>query len=71
MAIVSSAGPLPTSVVFEFAKLGDGCDARATVEGSPTGMMQIVEPVIAEVVRTTLAAGLLRAKALLEGEAVS
>ena len=71
MAIVSTAGPLPTSVVFEFAKLGDGCDARATVEGSPTGMMQIVEPVIAEVVRASLSAGLARAKALLEGDAVT
>jgi hypothetical protein len=34
-------------------------------------MMQIVEPVIAEAVRTTLGAGLARAKAVLEGQAVN
>lgn len=71
MTIVSTAGPLPTSLNFEFAADGAACDVLATIEGSPTGMMQIVEPVIAEAVRTTLAAGLARAKALLEGQAVS
>lgn len=70
MAIVSTAGPLPTSLIFEFAAVGAACDALATVEGSPPGMMQIVEPLIAEAVRSTLAAGLARAKVLLEEQPV-
>ena len=66
MAIVSTAGLLPTSVLFAFSAAGDGCHASATIDGRPTGMLRVVEPMIAESVRSTLAIGLVRAKALLE-----
>jgi hypothetical protein len=70
MAIVSTAGMLPTSLLFAFEPFGDGCQASATIDGSPTGMMRVVEPMIAESVRSTLAGGLTRARAILEGRSV-
>lgn len=70
LAMVSTAGILPTSVLFAFSAVGAGCHARATIDGRPTGMMRIVEPMIGESVRSTLATGLLRAKAMLERRAV-
>jgi hypothetical protein len=70
MAIVSTAGLVPTSALFAFSAAEEGCHASATIDGDPTGMLRIVEPLIAESVRSTLAAGLLRARALLEQRAV-
>ena len=68
MAVVSTAGLMPTSLRFEFAAAGDGCDVTATIEGEPDGMMRLVEPLIAGGVRSTLAEGLERAKNLLEAD---
>ena len=70
MAMVSTAGMLPTSVLFEFSAADEGCRARATIDARPTGMMRIVEPMIRESVRSTLATGLLRAKEILRKPAV-
>ena len=66
MDIVSTSGAMPTSLTIEFTEAAAGCDVRATIEGSPEGMMRLVEPLIAETVRSTLATGLARAKDLLE-----
>jgi hypothetical protein len=66
MGVVSTEGLMPTSLLFEFAAIGTGCVVSATIEGEPEGMMGLVEPVIAAAVRSTLATGLSRAKALLE-----
>lgn len=66
MTVVSTSGPLPTTLVFEFAPNGERSAVRATIEGSPTGMMRLAEPLISDMVRTTLATGLARAQALLE-----
>lgn len=68
MAIVSTAGLFPTSLLFSFAERGGGCHASATIDGSPTGMLRLAEPMIVESVRSTLATGLQRARALLESE---
>lgn len=68
MAIVSTAGLFPTSLLFSFAERGGGCQASATIDGSPTGMLRLAEPMIVESVRSTLATGLQRARALLESE---
>ena len=70
VAMVSTAGILPTSVLFAFSAAEDGCDARATIDGRPTGLLRIAEPVIGESMRSTLATGLLRAKAMLERRTV-
>ncbi len=69
MAIVSTAGLLSTSLLFTFSTADEQCLANATIEGQPTGMLRLVEPMIAESVRSTLATGLQRAKALLEERA--
>lgn len=69
MAIISTAGMFPTGLLLDFSPVGEGCRAIATIEGRPAGMLRMVEPMIAESVRSTLSAGLQRATALLEGEA--
>jgi hypothetical protein len=71
MAIVSTAGLLSTSLTMEFSTRGSLCHVRATIDGRPTGMLRIVEPMIAETVRSTLADGLARARALLEEQGAS
>ena len=69
MVVVSVAGLMPTTLMLEFTPIGGGCDVSATIEGNPEGLMQLVEPMIAGAVRSSLGAGLGRAKALLEGPA--
>ena len=66
MAVSSTAGLMSTSLTFDVTAVGEGCDVNATIEAEPQGMMQLVEPLIAQGVRSTLAAGLARAKTLLE-----
>ena len=66
MGVVSTAGMFPTSLLFAFRTAEGGCRASATIGGEPKGMLRIVEPMIAESVRSTISTGLLRAKALLE-----
>ena len=70
MAIVSTDGPMPTSSTFAFAAREGACDVTATIEASPTGIMRIAQPMIAQSVGSTVAAGLGRAKALLERQPV-
>lgn len=69
MAIISTAGILSTTLILELVTVGDDTEVTATIEGAPTGLMRIVEPLIADSVRSTLAVGLARAKALLEAPA--
>jgi hypothetical protein len=66
MAVSSTAGLMSTSLTFDVTAVGEGCVVNATIEAEPEGMMQLVEPLIAQGVRSTLAAGLARAKTLLE-----
>ena len=70
MATVSTSGPVPTTLVMDFLASGNACDVCATIEATPEGLMQFVEPLIREMVRTNLSTGLARAKALLEGHAI-
>ncbi len=67
MAATSTSGTMPTRLRFDVADTDAGCRVTATIEASPSGMLRIVEPIVAESARSTLAAGLARAKALLEG----
>lgn len=69
MEVVSRSGPVPTSSSFRFTEDAGGCRVTAVITAEPTGFMRLVEPVIAEQVRSTLAAGLARAASLLEGSA--
>ena len=66
MAVASTAGLMSTSLTFDVTAVGAGCDVNATIAGEPEGMMPLVEPLIAQGVRSTLASGLARAKTMLE-----
>ncbi|MGC5223223.1 SRPBCC family protein [Micromonospora sp. DT81.3] len=66
MAIRSTAGILPMSSLLVFDAIPDGCSVTATIEGAAHGMLGLVEPIIAGEVRSTLTAGLARAKFILE-----
>lgn len=67
MATVSTSGPVDTSLLLEFETRDAATVVRATIDVRPSGLMRLVEPVIAENVRSTLVAALARAKLLLEG----
>lgn len=67
MAATSTSGTMPTRLRFTFTPLGEGgCGVVATIESTPGGMLRLVEPIVSETARSTLAAGLSRAKMLLE-----
>ena len=67
MATRSTSGPVQTSVVMDFDERDASTTVRVALEVEPAGLLRLVEPMIAENVRSTLIAGLARAKALLEG----
>jgi uncharacterized protein YndB with AHSA1/START domain len=68
MSAVSDSGSLPTTLRFVFSATETGCRVQARIEGRPTGMLALVEPIVSGVARSTLADGLARAKRLLEAE---
>lgn len=67
MAVVSTEGIMPTATAFAFAAADAGCEVTATIDGRPSGMLLLAEPIVAATVRTTLGTALARAKVLLEG----
>lgn len=67
LATVSTSGPVHTEFLLEFSDADLGCTVRATIDASPAGLMRLVEPMISETVRATLATSLARAQVLLEG----
>jgi uncharacterized protein YndB with AHSA1/START domain len=66
MAATSTSGTMPTRLRFEMTPSAIGCRVSAVIHARPGGMLRLVEPVVAESARTTLASGLARAKMLLE-----
>ncbi|WJL96139.1 SRPBCC family protein [Microbacterium sp. ET2] len=66
MAIVSTRGTFPTSLLFDLADHGDGTRVSATIDGEPSGMLRLVEPMIEDTIRSTLATGLGRVVRILE-----
>ncbi|TQJ30911.1 SRPBCC family protein [Microbacterium sp. SLBN-146] len=66
MAATSTSGTMPTRLRFEMTPIAIGCRVAAVIQARPGGMLRLVEPVVAESARSTLAAGLARAKLLLE-----
>lgn len=69
MAATSETGSMPTRLSFALDESTDGCTVTATIEGQPAGMLRLLEPVVSETARKTLATGLARAKSLLESGA--
>lgn len=69
MAVESTSGIIATSSVLTFAdRMPAGTRVTVHIEASPSGIMRLAEPMIAESVRTTLGTSLARAKRLLEDE---
>ncbi|NYF17493.1 uncharacterized protein YndB with AHSA1/START domain [Microbacterium sp. AK009] len=66
MAIVSTKGTFPTSLLFELADEAAGTRVSATIDGEPSGMLRLVEPMIEDSIRSTLATGLGRVVRILE-----
>jgi uncharacterized protein YndB with AHSA1/START domain len=71
MAATTTSGTMPTSLRFTFAEQDGGCRVTATIEASPAGMLRLVEPIVAQTASSTLAAGLARARELLESDSSS
>ena len=69
MAARSVSGTMPTRLRFAFAAIDGGCRVTARIDAEPGGMLRLVEPVVAEAARSTLASGLARARSLLEAGA--
>ncbi|AZC14475.1 MULTISPECIES: SRPBCC family protein [unclassified Microbacterium] len=66
MAIVSTRGTFPTSLLFDLADHAAGTRVSATIDGEPSGMLRLVEPMIEDTIRSTLATGLGRVVRILE-----
>lgn len=66
MAISSTRGTFPTSLLFDLADHGDATRVSATIDGEPSGMLRLVEPMIEDTIRSTLATGLGRVVRILE-----
>ncbi|TQK20156.1 polyketide cyclase/dehydrase/lipid transport protein [Microbacterium sp. SLBN-154] len=66
MAIASTRGTFPTSLLFDLADHAAGTRVSATIDGEPSGMLRLVEPMIEDTIRSTLATGLGRVVRILE-----
>ncbi|WP_175414189.1 SRPBCC family protein [Agrococcus sp. SGAir0287] len=66
MGARSVSGTMPTTLRFAFEATDAGCRVIARIHAEPGGMLRMVEPVVAEAAPSTLAAGLARARILLE-----
>lgn len=66
MTVVSTSGPMATTLHFALSETDTGCILRASIDAKPTGMMAFAEPMIAASVRSNLSTGLARLKVVLE-----
>ena len=71
MAVESTSGPFPTTLVFEFTPESGGTYLAATVTGRPSGLMRLFQPMIARTTQQNLDRAYPRLKELLEGGAAS
>jgi uncharacterized membrane protein len=71
MKVQSTSGPFPTTLAFEFDSQGDETRVRASVTGRPTGVMRVLQPMIAHTTQKNLERGYVRLKVLLETGSVS
>ena len=64
--IESTSGPFSTSLVYELAGDRDGTSVRFSVTGRPTGLLRLMQPVIARATQRNLDEGFARLKRVLE-----
>jgi uncharacterized membrane protein len=66
MTVESTSGPFPTTLSFRFGPLDDGTEVEASVTGRPTGLLRVLQPMIARTTQQNLDRGYARLKRLLE-----
>jgi uncharacterized membrane protein len=71
MAVDSTSGPFPTTLVFEFTGEDGATEVAATVTGRPTGVMRLFQSMIARTTQQNLDRAYPRLKQLLETGAAS
>jgi carbon monoxide dehydrogenase subunit G len=68
MTIESTSGPFPTTLVYELSAQERGTLVDFSVTGRPTGLLRLLEPMIARTTRKNLDRGFSRLKELLESQ---
>ncbi len=66
LTVASTSGPMETTLRIEITCMDAACTVAATIEAEPSGLMRLVEPMIADAVRRNLGGGLARVKGILE-----
>jgi uncharacterized membrane protein len=66
MRVESTSGPFPTTLAFEFDPEDGGTWVKASVTGRPTGMLRVLQSMIARTTQQNLDRGYARLKRLLE-----
>ena len=64
--IESTSGPFGTTLVYELADTPDGTSVRFSVTGRPTGLLRLMQPLIARRTQQNLDEGFARLKEVLE-----
>jgi len=66
LKIESTSGPFPTTLVFQFDGQSGATRVNASVTGRPSGMLRVLQPIIARTSQKNLDRGYSRLKRLLE-----
>ena len=67
MTIESTSGPFETTLAYDLRAQDQGTRMRFSVTGSPTGMLRLLQPLIARNTQKNLDRGFARLKQVLEG----
>lgn len=66
MKVESTSGPFPTTLAFQFSERDGGTWVEASVTGRPTGVLRLMQPMVARTTQKNLDVGYARLKRLLE-----
>jgi carbon monoxide dehydrogenase subunit G len=66
MTVESTSGSFPTTLGFQFKSQNDGTRVEASVTGRPTGLLRLLQPLIARTRQKNFDQGYARLKRLLE-----
>ena len=69
MTIESTSGPLPTTLEYQLVEREDGTEVRFTVTGQPTGVMRLLQPLLARTTQKNLDRNFPRLQSLLNSGA--
>jgi uncharacterized membrane protein len=71
MKVESTSGPFPTTLAFQFDSQDGETLVNASVTGRPTGLLRLLQPIIARTTQKNLDRGYARLKRLLETDTAS